>query len=67
MGYCYLCEAVWLGYTNSNYYCGECKKLQNIIKVFGIKKTLNCVKIKIAQENETEYKKTYNYPPYKII
>jgi len=65
MGYCYLCEAVWLGYTSSQYHCNECKKLQNIIKVFGIKKTLNCVKIKIAQEHEEEYKREYLYKPYK--
>ena len=68
MGYCYLCEAVWLGYTTSEYHCAECKKLQNIIKVFGIKKTLNCVKIKIAQghkeEHEEQYKE-YLYKPYK--
>lgn len=67
MGYCYLCEAVWLGYTTSEYYCGECKKMQNIIKVFGIRKTLNCVKIKIANDNKEEYEKFNNYPPYKTI
>ncbi len=65
MGYCYLCEAVWLGYTSSQYHCAECKKLQNIIKVFGISKTLNCVKIKLANEHEEEYKKEYLYKPYK--
>lgn len=68
MGYCYLCEAVWLGYTSSQYHCNECKKIQNIIKVFGIKKTLNCVKIKIAQEHKEEHEeqyKEYLYKPYK--
>lgn len=65
MGYCYLCEAVWLGYTTSEYHCAECKKLQNIIKVFGINKTLNHIKIKIAKEHEEEYKKEYLYKPYK--
>ncbi len=68
MGYCYLCEAVWLGYTTSEYHCNECKKIQNIIKDFGIKKTLNCVKIKIAQEHKEEHEeeyKEYLYKPYK--
>ena len=52
MTYCYFCEDVHLGYITTEYYCENCKKLQQLCKAVGVEKITQSIKIRFDKEKD---------------
>jgi hypothetical protein len=63
MGYCVLCEEVWLGFFSGNF-CWECKRIQKLVKKNSQWKIIEIIK-KAIHEEQVEKAKMF-YAPYKV-
>ena len=63
MGYCVLCDDVWLGFFSGNL-CWECKMVNRLVKKHSQCKIIEIVK-KAIRDEEIEKAQMF-YPPYKI-
>ncbi len=54
MGYCYFCDVAWTGYVSYTYFCENCEKLRQIVKVIGADKITDKIEFRVNADKELE-------------